>query len=84
MIRDLSELEFKDKYGESIVVVFYDDTRQPEKRVRAQLYWVGDTDEHENYMLEHDIQLDISLEELSDMIEKIRVEINEIKDNKGE
>lgn len=68
--RDIEEIRITDKHGESLVFVLYE-LLDKESKLRAEAFVETQNEEVNNYMIDNDIRIDVSLDELLAMIDDL-------------
>lgn len=70
MINDIGEIKVTDKYGESLVLTIYRNDFKNENRV--QIHLEVKNEEANDYMIEEDVSVDLSVSEFLFEIDKVR------------
>lgn len=75
--KDIKEFKITDNYGDSLVLNFYEDK---DKKVRVESYIEHSVEEHDNYMIDNDIRIDVPVDELLKEIHDIVNQISEMRE----
>lgn len=75
--KDIKEFKITDNYGDSLVLNFYEDR---DKKMRVEAYIEHSVEEHDDYMIDNDIRIDVPIDELLEEIHNIVNQINGMRE----